>query len=133
MDVGVAHIFGAFREAIRNRQRERREVDFRTACESNAQNSLYGTDLPNIRFQVPLRVVYQVKDYMQRLTVREAIGSTSLSTSTRYDALLRDMKEKASMLDIKNGRWTIIAVPSKDKHGQHVRVNRENCASVIWT
>jgi len=127
MDVSVAHIVGAFTEAYRNRQRQKREENFRTAAdaEPNERSSLKSTE----GIKVPLRVVYQIRDYMLKLDVRHAEGSARVSSAMSYEQLLQMMREKAGMLGVTEGRWTIVALPVERKEGRSV-VTRECWESV---
>lgn len=117
MDISVAHIIGAFTEAYRNRQRRKCEEAFHTTTTTSSSP------------QIPLRIVYQTRDYMLKPQVRQAEGCFQISSGMSYDSLLREMREKAGMLGIRDGRWRIFAM--KEKEGREgVVVTREGWEGV---
>lgn len=127
MDVSVAHIVGAFTEAFRNRQRRKREEQFSVAdMEPNKRSSLEST----AGVKIPLRIAYQIRDYLLKLQVRHAEGSMHVCSAMSYELLLQEMRQKAGMLGIIEERWTIFAVPIDAKEGKNVIVTRDNWESV---
>lgn len=117
MDISVAHIIGAFTEAYRNRQRRKREEAFHTTTTSSFPP------------KSPSASSTRSGDYMLNPQVRSAEGCIQISSGMSYDSLLREVREKAGMLGIREGRWTIFAVKGKEGR-EGVVVTREEWEGV---
>ena len=123
MDTSIAHIVGAFTEAYRNRQRQKREADFYTLTNTSPSQS-------SDSFRVPLRVVYQVQNYLNRLSVRRTEGIVWVSAGMSYDALMGEMKQKAALLGITEDLCKVVALGAGGSEERHIVLTRQGWKSV---